>query len=222
MDKELFTAVDHYIASLFADQDEALIATQESLKASNMPLISVSPNQGKLLYVLALLCNARRILEIGTLGGYSAIWMARALPVDGHLITLESNPQHAAVAQANIERAGLSKKVEVRVGSALELLTRLATEGVEPFDMVFIDADKPPYAHYFQLALRLTRPGALIVADNVIRAGKLLDPAQTDPNVTGTREFNTTLAAEPAVAATIVQMVGLKGYDGMALAVVRR
>lgn len=222
MDAELFRAVDRYIDSLFAVQDEALLATQQSLHAANMPQISVSPNQGKLLYVLALLCNARRILEIGTLAGYSAIWMARALPDDGRLITLEHSPAHAAVAQANIEQAGLADKIELRVGAALELLPQLATQATEPFDMVFIDADKPPYADYWRWSLRLTRPGSLIVADNVIREGQIIDTTSMDPGVTGIQQFHAALAAEPAVAATVVQLVGVKGYDGMALAVVKR
>ncbi len=221
MDKELFAAVDAYIAQLFAPPDAALSAVLQSMREANMPGINVSPNQGKLLYMLALLCRARRILEIGTLGGYSAIWMAQALPDDGHLVTIEYDAMHAAVARENILRAGLEEKVEIRVGQALDILSRLVAEHVEPFDMIFIDADKPPYEDYFQWSLRLARPGTLIVADNVIRSGKVLDTTSPDQNTLGVQRLHTALAASPAVTATIVQTVGVKGYDGMALAVVK-
>jgi caffeoyl-CoA O-methyltransferase len=167
MNPELFAEVDHYIAELLAPEDDALLTTIESLDQAGMPQISISPNQGKLLYTLALLCNARNILEIGTLGGYSTIWLAKALPNDGRLITLEYDPFYAEVAQKNITLAGLKSKVEVRVGKALELLPKIETEITTPFDLIFIDADKPPYAEYFQWAIKLARPGALIVADNV-------------------------------------------------------
>jgi caffeoyl-CoA O-methyltransferase len=221
MNNELFESVDHYISGLLAQEDEALTAATHSLKEAGMPAISVSPNQGKFLQLLAILCNAKNILELGTLAGYSTIWMARALPKDGRLITLEADPKHAAVAQNNIDRAGLAGQVQIRTGKALDVLPQLVAEGAGPFDMIFIDADKPPYAEYFQWALRLSRPGTLIVADNVIRDGKVIDETNTDPAVGGARRFNAMLGANTAVTATILQMVGVKEYDGIALAVVK-
>lgn len=221
MNQELFSAVDRYIDDLFVPDDEVLAAVLRDSAAAGLPMIHVSPNQGKLLHMLALLCNARTILEIGTLGGYSAIWMARALPVDGRLITLEHSPKHAEIARANIDRAGLGDRVAIRVGQALETLSNLATEGAGPFDLVFLDADKEPYVDYLQWALQLTRPGSLIVADNVVRGGAVLDAGTADSSMLGVRRFNAALAAEPRVVATILQTVGHKGYDGMALAIVR-
>jgi caffeoyl-CoA O-methyltransferase len=221
MDNKLFEDVDHYISNLVGQEDEALKAATQSLEAAGMPAISVSPNQGKFLQILALLCNAKNILELGTLAGYSTIWMARALPKEGHLITIEFDPKHAQVAQKNIERAGLASQVDIRVGKALDILPQLQAEHAGPFDMIFIDADKPPYAEYFQWALRLSRPGTLIVADNVIREGKVLDPNPSDERIIGAQRFNNVLGASDAVTATIVQMVGLKEYDGMAIAVVK-
>jgi len=221
MNNELFESVDHYISDLLAHEDEALTAATHSLKEAGMPAISVSPNQGKFLQLLALLCNAKNMLELGTLAGYSTIWMARALPKDGRLITLESDLKHAAVAQKNIDRAGLTAQVQIKTGKALDILPQLVADGAGPFDMIFIDADKPPYAEYFQWALRLSRPGTLIVADNVIRDGKVIDENNTEPAVGGARRFNAMLGANTAVTATILQMVGVKEYDGMALAVVK-
>lgn len=221
MNNELFESVDHYISNLVGQEDEALIAATRSLSEAGMPAISVSPNQGKFLQLLALLCNSKNILELGTLAGYSTIWMARALPKDGKLITLEADPKHAAVAQKNIERAGLASQVQIKTGKALDILPQLHAEGAGPFDMIFIDADKPPYAEYFEWALRLSRPGTLIVADNVIRDGKVLNENSTEPAVNGAQRFNKMLAASTAVTATILQMVGVKEYDGMALAVVK-
>lgn len=221
MNNEIFESVDHYISNLLGHEDEALIAATRSLKEAGMPAISISPNQGKFLQVLALLCNAKNILELGTLAGYSTIWMARALPKDGKLITLEYDPKHAAVAQKNIERAGLSEQIQIKTGKALDILPQLHAEGAGPFDMIFIDADKPPYADYFQWALKLSRPGTLIVADNVIRDGKVLDENSTEAAVNGAQRFNKMLGANTAVTATILQMVGVKEYDGMALAVVK-
>lgn len=221
MNNQIFESVDHYISDLLAHEDEALIAATKSLNEAGMPAISVSPNQGKFLQLLALLCNAKNILELGTLAGYSTIWMARALPKDGRLITLESEPIHAEVAQKNIERAGLAAQVQVRTGKAIDVLPQLVNEGAGPFDMIFIDADKPPYSEYFQWALRLSRPGTLIVADNVIRDGKVLDENNSEPAVKGAQRFNTMLGANTAVTATILQMVGVKEYDGMALAIVK-
>jgi predicted O-methyltransferase YrrM len=221
MNNQLFESVDHYISNLLAPEDEALIAATQSLEAAGMPAISISPNQGKFLQLLALLCKAKNILELGTLAGYSTIWMARALPADGQLITIEADPQHAAVAEKNIVRAGLASHVQIKTGKALDILPQLLHEGAGPFDMIFIDADKPPYAEYFEWALRLSRPGTLIVADNVIRDGKVLDENSTEPAVNGAQRFNKMLAANTAVTATILQMVGVKEYDGMALAVVK-
>lgn len=221
MNNEIFESVDHYISNLLGHEDEALIAATRSLKEAGMPAISISPNQGKFLQVLALLCNAKNILELGTLAGYSTIWMARALPKDGKLITLEYDPKHATVAQKNIERAGVASQVEIKTGKALDILPQLHAEGAGPFDMIFIDADKPPYADYFEWALKLSRPGTLIVVDNVIRDGRVLDENSTDAAVNGAQRFNKVLGASTAVTATILQMVGVKEYDGMAIAVVK-
>jgi caffeoyl-CoA O-methyltransferase len=220
MNNEIFSSVDNYIASLLNPADDALTKTEASIEAENIPPISVSPNQGKFLHILAKLCNAKKILEIGTLGGYSTIWMARALPKDGKLITLELEQHHADVAQKNIEHAGLDKIVEIRIGKAIDLLPKIEAAGEGPFDMIFIDADKPPYVEYFQWALKLSRPGTLIVADNVIRDGKVLDPECTDPMVNGAQRFNQMLSTNTNVTATILQTVGSKEHDGMALAIV--
>ena len=222
MNSELFAEVDCYIADLLAPQDEALLATIQSLDEAEMPQHSISPNQGKLLYTLALLCNARNILEIGTLGGYSTIWLARALSDDGQLISLEYNSHRAEVARQNIIRAGLESKVEIRVGKALELFPRIESELTTPFDLIFIDADKPPYTEYFQWAFKLARPGTLIIADNVIREGKILDRHSKDEKVIGVQRFNEMLAKNPDVTATILQTIGIKGYDGIAIAVVNK
>ena len=217
---EQWIAVDEYITGLFPS-DPALEMVLQATRAAGMPQINVSPVQGRLLHVLALACGARTILEIGTLAGYSAIWMARALPADGKLITLESDPKHAEVARANIARAGLADRIEVRLGVALDVLPQLAAEGKGPFDLIFIDADKTNLTTYFEWAVRLARPGSLIIADNVIRHGDVLDDSSADASLQGVRRFNEALAADRRVTATIVQMVGIKGYDGMALAVVR-
>jgi caffeoyl-CoA O-methyltransferase len=220
MDTEIFESVDQYILKLVGGEDEALRAADRSIAEANMPPISVSANQGKFLHVLARTCGAKRILEIGTLAGYSTIWMARALPKDGKLISLEFDPNHARVAKANIERAGLSKVVDIRIGKAIELLPQLLANNEGPFDMIFIDADKPPYTEYFQWSLKLAHPGTLIVADNVIREGNVLDPNSTDDMVLGVRRFNDYLSQTQAVTATIIQTVGAKVHDGMALAIV--
>jgi len=217
---EQWIAVDEYITGLFPS-DPALEMVLQATRAAGMPQINVSPVQGRLLHVLALACGARMILEIGTLAGYSAIWMARALPADGKLITLEADPKHAEVARANIAHAGLADRIEVRLGVALDVLPQLAAEGKGPFDLIFIDADKTNLTTYFEWAVRLARPGSLIIADNVIRHGDVLDDSSADASLQGVRRFNEALAADRRVTATIVQMVGIKGYDGMALAVVR-
>ena len=217
----VFGEVDRYIADLFAPTDAALAAVERSIEEAGMPRISVSPTEGKLLHLLALLCNAGRILEIGTLAGYSTIWMARALPARGRLITIEANPAHAEVARNNLERAGLDERVSVRVGRALDVLPELVAEGQEPFDMIFIDADKAPYAEYLGWALRLARPGTLILADNVVRGGDVLKENETDADTVGIRRFNEALAAHAGVASVVLQSVGTRGHNGMALAVVR-
>ena len=220
MKQELFEEVDQYISGLFGPEDEILKSTIQSLDEAGMPQISISPNQGKFLHILARLCNAKKILEMGTLGGYSTIWMARALPEDGLITTLEIDPKHAAVAKKNIAKAGLESKVNILVGKAMDLLQELKTKGAGPFDMIFIDADKPPYAEYFQWALKLSHPGTLIIADNVIREGKVLDKNSKDEMVTGVQRFNKLLGVNKEVTATIMQTVGLKEWDGMALAIV--
>jgi caffeoyl-CoA O-methyltransferase len=221
MNQQLFESVDQYISGLFHDEDECLRATEQSIIASGIPQISVSPNQGKLLHILARLCNAKKILEIGTLGGYSTIWMARALPEKGSLITLEIDPKHAEVAQKNFIRCGLASKINIRLGKAIELLPQLENEEAGPFDMIFIDADKPPYLEYFQWALKLSKPGTLILADNVIREGKVLLMESPDEMVTGVKRFNEFISTCAEVSATIFQTVGAKEHDGMAIAIVK-
>jgi predicted O-methyltransferase YrrM len=220
MSQELWTAVDQYIANLFIPPDPALEAALASSDAAGLPAINVSPNQGKLLHLLARMKGARNILEIGTLGGYSAIWMARALPLDGRLISLELDPKNAEVARANLERAGVGKKAEVRVGRALDSLAALVKEGQEPFDLIFIDADKQGYTEYLQWALKLSRRGTLIAADNVVRDGEIANSKSQDEMVQGIQRFNKVLAAEKRVTTTVMQTVGCKGYDGLALILV--
>jgi caffeoyl-CoA O-methyltransferase len=216
---QLFEAVDHYIENLLGLQDDVMRSADQSLRDAGLPPISVSPAQGKLLYLLALVIGARRILELGTLGGFSTIWMARALPADGRLITMEIDPGHAEVARQNIQRAGVADRVDILIGKALDLLPTLAKE--KPFDLIFIDADKPPYTEYFEWAVRLSRPGTLIIADNVVRDGEILLDNSSDDRVTGVRRFNASLGRNDAVTATIIQTVGVKGHDGFAIAVVR-
>jgi predicted O-methyltransferase YrrM len=220
MSQDLWTKVDNYFIDLFLPPDAALDAALQASEAAGLPTIAVAPNQGKLLMLLAQLRGARTILEIGTLGGYSTIWLARALPADGRLISLEANAAHAEVARANIERAGLGALVEVRTGRALHTLPKLAAEGRGPFDLIFIDADKPNTPDYFAWALKLSRRGALIIADNVVRDGAVIDANSDDPDVRGIRRFSELAAAEPRVSATVIQTVGRKGYDGLALALV--
>jgi predicted O-methyltransferase YrrM len=220
MSKKLFKAVDKYISKLVGEEDKVLKYALKSMKEADIPAISVTANQGKFLQVLALTKGAKKILELGTLGGYSTIWMARALPPNGHLLTLEYEQKHADVAQKNINKAGLDNIVEIRVGKALDLLPILEQEKIGPFDMIFIDADKEPYAEYFEWALKLSKPGTLIVADNVIREGKVLDKDPKDSRVTGVQRLNNLLAGNTKVTATIIQTVGDKEHDGMAIAVV--
>ncbi|SRR5579883_212867 len=216
-----WTAVDDYITDLFVPPDSSLDETLRVSAAAGLPPHNVSPNQGKLLQLLAQIQGARTVLEIGTLGGYSTIWLARALPTNGRLITLEADPKHAEVARANIARAGLSAVVDLRLGHALSTLSQLACEGREPFDLIFIDADKPNNPDYFAWALKLSRPGSLIIADNVVRNGEVINATSSDPSVQGVRRFNELIAADPRVSATAIQTVGSKGYDGFAIALVK-
>ena len=218
--EEQWTAVDRYLVNLFVPPDPFLDAALETSAAAGLPAINVSPNQGKFLQLLARVHGARKILEIGTLGGYSTIWLARALSAGGRLITLESEFTHAEVARANIARAGLSNVVELRFGPAAETLAQLVAEGRGPFDLIFIDADKPNYPLYLEWSLKLSRPGSLIIADNIVRNGAVTDPGSTDPKVQGVRQFNDLVAAEPRLSATALQTVGSKGYDGFTIALV--
>ncbi|MHC5852572.1 O-methyltransferase [Nostoc sp.] len=220
MIQEQWSAVDRYFTDLLVPSDPALDAALDTSAVAGLPPHNVSPNQGKLLLLLAQLQGARTILEIGTLGGYSTIWLARALPPDGHLITLEADPKHAQVALANIARAGLAEIVELRLGRALSTLEQLATEGSGPFDLIFIDADKASNPDYLVWALKLSCRGSLIIADNVVRDGEVVNAASEDPSIQGVRRFNELLATERRVSATAIQTVGSKGYDGFVLALV--
>jgi predicted O-methyltransferase YrrM len=220
MSNETWSAVDNYFTELLVQADPAQDAALAAIEAAGLPPISVSPTQGKLLHLLARLHRARKVLEIGTLGGYSTIWLARALPADGTVITLEADPKHAEIARANMATAGISHMVDVRLGPAIETLRRLESEGAPPFDLIFIDADKPSTPEYFGWALQLSRPGSLIIVDNIVRNGAIVDPASRDASVQGMRRFMSMLASEPRVSATAIQTVGAKGYDGFALAVV--
>jgi predicted O-methyltransferase YrrM len=217
---ETWTAVDRYLTDLLVPADLVLDAALEASAAAGLPPHQVSPTQGRLLELLARAVGTRRILEIGTLGGYSTIWLARALPSGGHLVTLEANPHHSEVARANLERAGLHDRVELRVGPALETLPTLHSEGAAPFDLSFIDADKASSAEYFDWSLRLSRPGSLILIDNVVRRGAVADPTTDDPSALGIRRLNQRLAVESRVRATAIQTVGSKSHDGFALALV--
>jgi predicted O-methyltransferase YrrM len=220
MNQERWTAVDEYIRHLVVRPDPALDAAVEASAAAGLPPIAVSPAHGKFLFVLARTLRAKSILEIGTLGGYSTIWLARALPAGGRVITLEADAKHAEVARANFVRAGVGDVVELRLGKALDTLPKVAADGHGPFDLIFIDADKPNIPEYFGWALKLSRAGSLIVVDNVVRDGSVIDANSKDPSIQGVRRFNELLAAEPRVSATEIQTVGSKGYDGFAIAVV--
>ncbi len=220
MTEERWSAVDNYLFEALHEPDQVLDATLADARAQGLPAIDVAPNQGKLLHLLARSIGARRILEIGTLGAYSTIWLARALPADGWLLSLELQAHHAAVARANLERAGLAELVEVRVGPATESLAALVEEGPEPFDLVFIDADKPGNPEYFKRSLGLVRPGGLIVVDNVVRHGAVADATSADPNVVGSRRVIEMMGTEARVEATAIQTVGVKGHDGFAIALV--
>lgn len=220
MTTELWTSVDHYFAGKILHGDEALEQALVANTAAGLPAIDVSPLQGKLLHLLVRMNRARRVLEVGTLGGYSAIWLASALPGDGQLVTLELEPHHAEVARLNVARAGLAARVDIRVGPALGSLDALIAAGGEPFDLVFIDADKPSNPDYFTRALALTHPGSVIVVDNVVRGGRVADAASTDAAVVGVRRLHDLIASEARVTATAIQTVGTKGHDGFTIALV--
>ncbi len=220
MNENKWAASAQYLTKMLLPADPVLEAALQANDAAGLPAIGVSPLLGQLLQLVARMSGARRILEIGTLGGYSSIWLARALPPDGRLITLEAKEEHAKVARSNIERAGLSDRVEVRVGLALDLLAGLQAEAQEPFDLVFIDADKPNNPQYLGWAMKLSRPGTVIIGDNVVRDGRVADPSYSDASVEGIRSFLQALGEEPRLSATAVQTVGEKSTDGFALAIV--
>jgi predicted O-methyltransferase YrrM len=226
MSEQLWSDVDGYIGELLVGEDDVLAAAVRAAADAGLPPIALSPPQAKLLHLLARIHGARSILELGTLGGYSTIWLARALPADGRLVTLELNPSYAELASANVDLAGLSGLVKIVVGPAIDSLRALIEEGTAPFDMVFIDADKESTPEYFEHALELTRPGSVIVTDNVVRDGGLIDSYSDEPRVLGMRRFHELLAADRAgarrVSATTIQTVGSKGYDGFTLALVER
>jgi predicted O-methyltransferase YrrM len=220
MTEQQWAAVDEYFGDLMIADDPVLDAALEASDAAGLPRIAVSPAQGKMLQLLAGAIGAKRILEIGTLGGYSTIWLARALPEDGRLITLEMAQAHAEVASANVAHAGLNDRVEIRVGPALVTLPMLSDERAEPFDLIFIDADKESNSAYFTWALRLSHPGTMIIVDNVVRQGQVLDPDHPDSGVQGARRFAELVSGRRGVSATTIQTVGTKGWDGFTLAVV--
>jgi predicted O-methyltransferase YrrM len=220
MSQKLWNEVDHYLDDTLVQQDAALAEALASSDAAGLPSISVAPSHGKFLHLLARIQGARRILEIGTLGGYSTIWLARALPPDGRLITLEYDSKHADVASANLARAGVADKVDIRIGRALDTLPQIAAERQAPFDLIFIDADKPSNPDYFRWALKLSHRGSVIVIDNVIRRGAVIDTNSGDDNIRGVRKMHELIGAEPRVSATAIQTVSVKGYDGFTLALV--
>jgi predicted O-methyltransferase YrrM len=220
MSQELWTKVDEYINSVTIGPDAALEAASAAAVAAQLPPISVTPAHGKLLQLMARAYGAKRILEVGTLAGYSTIWLARAVAPDGRVITLEANAMHADIARTNIERAGLTGIIEVRLGNALDTLPQLKAEPQPPFDFTFIDADRTNLAEYFDWAVRLSHPGSIIIVDNVVRKGGVIDQSSDDPNVKGVRRFNDRLKGDTRVSATMVQTVSAKGYDGFAMALV--
>jgi predicted O-methyltransferase YrrM len=220
MNQETWSAVDRYFCETLIPFDQALSEALRESDSAGLPQHNVAPNQGKFLYLLAKLQGARSILEFGTLGGYSTIWLARAVPEGGRVVSLEANPHAAEVARRNIARAGLSDIVDIRVGKAIETLPALAEEGVSPFDFIFIDADKPSNPKYLEWSLRLSRPGTVIIGDNVVRNGAVADSASNDPNVLGVRHFFEVMAKNPRLSATAIQTVGSKGFDGFSLAIV--
>jgi predicted O-methyltransferase YrrM len=218
--KDIWKQVDRYFADALIAPGNAFNAALDANHAADLPAIDVTPLQGKFLELLVRATNARRVLEIGTLGGYSTLWMARAIPVDGLVMTLELEPRHAEIARRNIEAAGLADRVELRIGAASETLAALSKQNAAPFDFIFIDADKARYPEYLQWSLKLSRPGTLIVADNVVRDGKVTDPEDPDANIQGVRRFTEMLSAEKRLSSTVLQTVGGKGYDGFAIAIV--
>lgn len=220
MNERLIDHVDDYLAATFVGNDATLAHALERSQRAGLPAIAVSAVQGKLLHVLARAIGAKRILEVGTLGGYSAIWMGRAIAPHGRLITLEIDPRHAQVARENLDEAGLGEVVEVWIGSALDSLARMGESGTEPFDLVFIDADKENNPRYLKWALQFSHPGTMIVMDNVVRHGTILDDDSTDPDVAGTRTVLELLGSDPRLCASALQTVGHKGHDGLAIALV--
>ncbi len=218
--QERWSAVDAFFAERLAGPDETLDRVLAANAEAGLPPHDVSPLQGRFLEIVVRMLSAKRVLEIGTLGGYSTIWMARALAPDGLVVTLEADPHHAQVAHSNFRRAGVAKSVELRVGPALDTLAQLEADGAAPFDVVFIDADKPSNPHYLASALKLTRPGSLIIGDNVVREGGVLDESSDDPGVQGVRRFTDLLAQEPRLISTALQTVGIKGWDGFTMALV--
>jgi len=220
INERLVERIDNYVESLFVPDDATLRSTLSDSEAAGLPAINVSPNQGKLLYLLARISGARRVLEIGTLGGYSTIWLARALPGDGKLITLELDKKHADVARQNVGRAGLDAIVEIRVGRAIDLLQALIDRREEPFDLIFVDADKPGYVGYLALALQLSRPGTVVLADNLIRDGRVLEDPGDDQNVRAAKAFNAEIAADLRLESTIIPIFK-NGIDGMSISIVK-
>ena len=220
VDQARWTEVDHYLDEVLVGSDPALDAALDDVDAAGMPAISVTPTLGKLLYILARMVGARRILEVGTLGGYSTIWLARAVPARGQVVSLEIDAGNAAVAVASLHRAGVADRVDIRIGRAVDTLAALEVAGVEPFDLVFIDADKQSNPEYLAWALRLTHVGSVIIVDNVVRGGAVADSTTTDPSILGIRRMNELIAAEPRLLTTAIQTVGSKGYDGFAIALV--
>jgi len=222
LESTIFEKVDNYIGELLAVEDVTLTNATALIESNSIPNASISPTQGKFLQVMAMACNAKRILEIGTLGAYSTLWLAKTLPANGKIITIEFDPAHLEVAIKNIENAGMIDKIEIRYGAALDILPQLEKEKQEPFDLIFIDADKPPYTEYFQWAIKLGRPGTIIIADNVIRNGKVLNTDSDDEKVKGVQRLNSWLSSCKEVTATILQTVGVKEYDGMVVAVMNQ
>ena len=220
--ESLWQTVDDYLVETFLPDEPAFAAALGDSDAAGLPTIQVSPTQGRLLELLARALGARNILEIGTLGGYSTLWLARGLPKGGRIVTLELEPKHAEVARKNFARAGRQDVIELKLGAALETLPRLVAEGAGPFDLIFVDADKANLADYFTWSVKLSRPGTLILVDNVIRDGEVVNASSTDEMVQGVRRMNERIAAEPRVSATVLQTVGAKGYDGLAFVVVDR
>jgi predicted O-methyltransferase YrrM len=218
--RDIFGEIEEYINQLFIREDDILAQTNKSIAHHQLPPISVSPAQGKFLHLMAMMSKAKRILELGTLGGYSTIWLARALPPDGKLITIEYEKKHADLARQNIKGAGLENKVEIRLGKAMDHLNTMIQNNEQPFDFIFIDADKPPYTEYFKLALKLSHKGTVIICDNVIREGKVLDKVPSDEMVEGVQRFNKYLSQTNDASSIIIQNVGSKGHDGMSIAVV--